>query len=113
MVVAGSARLAEEPFGVMQHYQDSGALAVVAWFVAVADSAGERREGTQMADENYESRWVGYPEAEGLMVDEVYAEVVRQALELVERVVVEDGPAAVLAGGRGQGLDRETGLQFG
>lgn len=104
VLVPGSARLAEEPFAVMQHFQrDSGALAVVAWFVAVADSAAPRREGTQMADENYESRWAAYAEAEALMVDAAYARVVRRALELVAAVVEEDGAAAVLAAGAGAG----------
>jgi 8-oxo-dGTP pyrophosphatase MutT (NUDIX family) len=98
VLLPGTARLAEEPFGVMQHYQGNGALAVVAWFVGVADSRGQRREGTQMADEEYESLWVGYREAEEMMVDEAYAKVVRRGVELASAVVEEDGPAAVLSG---------------
>lgn len=98
VLLPGTARLAEEPFGVMQHYQGNGALAVVAWFVGVADSGGERREGTQMADEEYESLWVGYREAEEMMVDEAYAKVVRRGVELASAVVEEDGAVTVLSG---------------
>ncbi|OIW22614.1 hypothetical protein CONLIGDRAFT_217248 [Coniochaeta ligniaria NRRL 30616] len=98
VLVPGSARLAEEPFALMQHYQANGALAVVSWFVGVADSHSRKELGTQMADEEYDSRWVGYDEAAALMIDDAYAEVIRRAVELATQVVEEDGATAVLSG---------------
>ncbi|KAB5522178.1 hypothetical protein GE09DRAFT_1230239 [Coniochaeta sp. 2T2.1] len=86
VLLSGSVRLAEEPFAVMQHYQTNGALAIVSWFVGFADSRAEREIGTQMADEEYESRWVGYEDAVGMMVDEAYADVVRRVVELAMEV---------------------------
>ncbi|KAK1770235.1 hypothetical protein QBC33DRAFT_421216, partial [Phialemonium atrogriseum] len=80
----GDVRLTE-PFALMQHQQPCGALSVVLWFVGEADSAAPAAEGTQMADEDYEARWVDYAEAAALMADNGdYAEVVRRALRLVE-----------------------------
>jgi 8-oxo-dGTP pyrophosphatase MutT (NUDIX family) len=98
LLVAGTARLAEEPIALMLHYQANGALAVVSWYVGVADSHSQRRLGTQMADEEYEPRWVGYDEAASLMVDQAYADVVACAVRLVTKVADEDGAAAVLEG---------------
>jgi 8-oxo-dGTP pyrophosphatase MutT (NUDIX family) len=98
LLVAGTARLAEEPIALMLHYQANGALAVVSWYVGVADSHSQRRLGTQMADEEYEPRWVGYDEAVSLMVDRAYADVVTCAVRLVTQVADEDGAPAVLAG---------------
>ncbi|KAH8904867.1 hypothetical protein BR93DRAFT_969709 [Coniochaeta sp. PMI_546] len=104
VLVQGSARLAEEPFSLMQHYQTNGALAVVSWFIGIADSHSKKVVGTQMADEEYESRWVGYDKAAALMVDEAYAEIIRRAVQLATLVVEEDGAAGVLYG-RQDGAD--------
>ncbi|KAK4445064.1 hypothetical protein QBC34DRAFT_167189 [Podospora aff. communis PSN243] len=82
-LLANSARLTE-PFALMQHYQSDGTLAVVLWYVGVADSTVQPVSGTQMEGENYEARWVAYDEAPGLMVNSVYAEVVKGALVLAE-----------------------------
>jgi len=69
LLLAGSARLTE-PFALMQHYQPDGSLAVVLWYVAVADSTAAPAAGrTQMPDENYEPLWVAYDEAAGMMVN--------------------------------------------
>lgn len=96
LLVPGSAHLPEEPIAIMQHYQNNGALSVVLWYVGVADSHSERQLGTQMADEEYEPLWAEYEEATRLITDKAYADVVRSALYLVERVM-EEGAHVVMA----------------
>lgn len=84
-VVEAGSTLLVEPFAVMQHVQPpDGVLSMVLWYVAVADSSTPPAEGTQMADEDYEARWVGYDEAAALMVNEDYAGVVRRGVELAK-----------------------------
>jgi 8-oxo-dGTP pyrophosphatase MutT (NUDIX family) len=68
LLFAGSAWLTE-PFALMQHYQPIGSLAVVLWYVGVADSTAAPVARTQMPDENYEPLWVAYDEAAGMMVN--------------------------------------------
>ncbi|KAK0625442.1 hypothetical protein B0T17DRAFT_458032, partial [Bombardia bombarda] len=68
VLLGGTARLTE-PVALMQHYQPSGALAVVLWYVAVGDSCATLERGMQMADEDFEASWVDYSEAPGLMVN--------------------------------------------
>jgi 8-oxo-dGTP pyrophosphatase MutT (NUDIX family) len=86
LLFPGTARLSEEPFAMMQHYQAFGQLAVVMFFVGMADSREEKEANTQMADEKFESLWVGFDDAAGYMEDEAYAQVIRCVLELVERM---------------------------
>jgi ADP-ribose pyrophosphatase YjhB (NUDIX family) len=97
LLVPGTALLSEEPFAMMQHYQAFGQLAVVVFFVGVADSREEAEKNTQMADEKYESLWVEYDDAAEYMEDEAYGQVVRCALELVERLEKDDRARAATA----------------
>ncbi|KAL8335219.1 hypothetical protein RB598_009424 [Gaeumannomyces tritici] len=78
--------LLTEPFALLTHFRSNGALAVVHWFVAEADSAVPFEEGGQMADEDYEPRWVGFDEAARLMPDSNHADVVSRAVRLVDRL---------------------------
>lgn len=81
-----------EPVAVMfEHAAFGGALAIVFWYVAEADSTAELDTGTQMADEDYEARWVDFDEAAGLMSLPDYAEVVKNALEVVGRMTSGEG----------------------
>lgn len=96
-VVQGALRLSEEPFAVMQHHQNVGALSIVLWFIGIADSNGPREMGTQMADEEYEPVWAGYEEALELLTDKAYAKVMASGLRLVEQVVQEEGAKAAMA----------------
>lgn len=92
VLAAGSALLAE-PFALMQHVQPlAGPLAVVLWYVAIADSSAPLAQGTQMADEDYEARWVAYGEAAALMVNEDYAGVVKKGIDLAR--ALEEAPGA-------------------
>ncbi|KAK3940890.1 NUDIX hydrolase domain-like protein [Diplogelasinospora grovesii] len=86
--------LLTEPAALMQHFQPNGALAVVLWYVAAADSTLALACGTQMADENFESSWVDYDDAAGMMVNPEYAQVVRRALELVD-TLERTGPVSI------------------
>ena len=90
VLLPGSARVVE-PVAVMQHRQANGALAVVLWYVAVADSSAPLAAGTQMADEDYEALWVGYDEGARVMVNGDYAELVRRAVALVSAIETEGG----------------------
>jgi 8-oxo-dGTP pyrophosphatase MutT (NUDIX family) len=60
-----------EPFALMQHYQPDGSLAVVFWYVAVADSEVLQATETQGVEEDYEALWVGWAGAEEMMVNSV------------------------------------------
>ncbi len=73
VLVKGSVRLTEL-IALMQHYQPDGCLAVVLWYVAVADS-GDFQEGQWKGDGEgeHEARWAGYEKAEGLMGNAEYA----------------------------------------
>ncbi|KAJ9157916.1 hypothetical protein NKR23_g204 [Pleurostoma richardsiae] len=71
-----------EPIAVMQHFQTNGALAIVFFYVATADSSAPQAEGTQMTDEDYEAKWVGFKEVARLLTDPRYAEVVAKGIEL-------------------------------
>ncbi|KAK0725027.1 hypothetical protein B0H67DRAFT_550674 [Lasiosphaeris hirsuta] len=88
VLLEGSARLVE-PVAMMTHYQPDGALAVVFWYVALADSeAGAVCE----PEAGCEARWVGYEEGVRAMVNGDYVKVIQQAIRLVGIIEEMDGP---------------------
>lgn len=78
--------LLTEPFALLTHFRSNGALAIVQWFVAEADSTVPFEEGQQMPDEDYEPRWVEFDEAARLMPDATHADIVLGAVRLVDRL---------------------------
>lgn len=75
-----------EPFALMQHFQDNGALSVVFFFVASADSRVAFTGNTQNWDEDYEAVWVPFGDVETLLQDKTYAGIAKKGIELAKLV---------------------------
>ncbi|KAJ6780130.1 hypothetical protein PWT90_03843 [Aphanocladium album] len=70
-----------EPLAVSQRVLASGVLKVIFWFVAVADSAAAREEGTQQEGEDFEAFWVACDEARATLTFEDDGRIAEAGIE--------------------------------
>ncbi|PGH22966.1 hypothetical protein AJ80_03015 [Polytolypa hystricis UAMH7299] len=82
-----------EPFAVQQRWDEKhGMHKVIFWFLATADSKGERKmDGGREEWEDFEARWVGLEDAEGVVAHKDDWVLVRRAVEAVRLIREMDG----------------------
>ncbi|KAH8900927.1 hypothetical protein GQ53DRAFT_740756 [Thozetella sp. PMI_491] len=92
-----------EPFALLPHFQTNGALAVVFFFLGVADSTAERvpgEESGQQEEEDYEPIWYDY-DTMPPHIREGYQPIVERGVQLAETLAEREGVEGMLKGVQG------------
>lgn len=73
-----------EPIAVTQRV-NKGVLKIIFWYVASANSAAAREEGTQNEDEDFDTTWVGFDKVEARLSFDDDRRVAQEAISAVGR----------------------------
>ena len=87
--VMSSDQLTSEPFAVNQRSATDGTLKIIFWYLAQADSAAIKEDGTQMEGEDFETVWVDKDKSVGTLTFEIDRAIVNRAFKKVFRKGVE------------------------
>jgi 8-oxo-dGTP pyrophosphatase MutT (NUDIX family) len=72
-----------EPIAMTQRTTTNGALKVIFWFVGEADSTSIREEGTQEADEDFNTVWADFDQLESVISFEDDRRVTQAAINAI------------------------------